>query len=523
MSKKLKIENIRELVESKGAKLLTETYKDNHQKLDVVCSNGHLYHPTAKSLMRGGGCSICYNSTEARMLIKAQPHKLEEARAIAIKNGGECLSDHYVNNRELLRFRCAEGHEWETCFKIINHGSWCPICTLGGTVSDKMIRSQEIALKRGGKLLSKDFSLSKKLRWECASGHQWEASYQNVILKFSWCPYCRSSFSESICRQYLELLFDKPFPRERPVWLKNINGRALELDGYCHELGIGFEHQGIQHYEDVSCFNTTDIQIRDSIKKNTCKEVGVVLLEIPSLFYMTSIDDLHTVIKDQLDKAGVSYDSKKLKPAHEIIDLNMVHVIDRMQELDKIKDIAISKDGYCLSTTYSGYNCNIELSCVLGHKWTTTAFAIKNGSWCPVCAHKTPIKITELQEIAKNRGGLCLSRTYVNNHTKLEWQCSCGNIWKATYNAVQRGDWCPKCAIIRRSNAKRIGIGHYQEAAEKKGGRCLSTSISSCFDKLEFECAQKHRWHGRADQIKNTKQWCPECATIKRIAGLKKK
>lgn len=48
MSKRLEIENIRKLVEDNGSKLLSEKYINNSTKLDVICPDGHLYHPTAK-------------------------------------------------------------------------------------------------------------------------------------------------------------------------------------------------------------------------------------------------------------------------------------------------------------------------------------------------------------------------------------------------------------------------------------------------------------------------------------------
>jgi len=524
LSKKLTLDLVRELVEVKGFKLLTVEYKDNNQKLDVICSEGHLCHPTAKSIRNGGGCATCYNDTNKRMAVKAQPHKIQEAKDIAISHGGKCLSETYINNRKKLKFICSEGHKWETDFKTINHGSWCPTCQLGGSYADKLELAKETALKRGGKLVSEYISLKEKMIWECDAGHKWEATFQNVIYKHSWCPHCSSSFSENICRQYLEFLFRKPFPKIRPLWLTNYNDKLMELDGYCKEIGIAFEHQGLQHYENISCFkgNTTDIQIRDSRKRFICQQAGVILIEIPALFYITALDLLHTVIGLQLDNTKIKYDLKRLQPASEIIDFDAVNLIERDKELQKIKDIAQSKGGDCLSTIYSGHNCTIKLVCGLNHEWTSTPTRIKNGNWCSVCSHKTKISIADIQKIAGDRGGVCLSTEYKNNYTKLEWQCSCGNVWMATYNAIQRGDWCPKCGIIKRSKAKHIGIEAYQVAAEKKGGQCLSTSITSCFDKIELECAEGHRWCGRADQIKNTKQWCPECAVKKRIVGLRK-
>jgi hypothetical protein len=517
MQIKITLENLKQILEDKGFTLLTTEYKRNSQKLDVLCSKGHIYHPTAKSIKRGG-CSVCYNETSARMKVKACPEKLQEAIDIAKSKGGECLSDSYINNRSKLKFRCSNGHEWETTIKCIKK-AWCPICYLGGSSSDKFKTAQETAIKRGGKLISDNISFSEKLIWECDAGHTWSATYQNVIYKYSWCPYCNSSFSENICRQYLEAIFEKKFIKIRPTWLVNNSGRAMELDGYCEELGLAFEHQGLQHYETITSFseNIEAVQKRDEIKKNLCNKFNIILLEIPALFYLTAIDDLHTVISSQLDKSNIKYDLSKLKPVTQVIDLDVVNLVEKEKELQKIKDIAKSKGGVCLSTNYTGYNCKVDLCCEYKHTWTTTAASIKNNHhWCPICSHKGIITIEDMQKIATERGGLCLSKEYINNHLKLEWQCACGNIWLATYNNIQSGKWCPKCGVIKRSKAKHIGIEAYQLAAEKKGGKCLSAFISGCYDKLKFECALGHKWFCRADQMKNTNKWCSECAKIKR-------
>src|SRR3989344_4481201 len=55
----------------------------------------------------------------------------------------------------------------------------------------------------------------------------------------------------------------------------------------------------------------------------------------------------------------------------------------------------------------------------------------------------------ELQEIARGKGGRCLSKNYVNIFTELEWQCKKGHIWKAKPHDIKRGTWCPVCSIER--------------------------------------------------------------------------
>ena len=80
------------------------------------------------------------------------------------------------------------------------------------------------------------------------------------------------------------------------------------------------------------------------------------------------------------------------------------------------------------------------------------------------------LTIEEMQEIAKERGGICLSKEYFGAHTKLTWQCSKGHAWEAQPTSVKhRGDWCPTC-----SGKAKLSIEKMREVAELRGGKCLS-------------------------------------------------
>jgi len=61
-----------------------------------------------------------------------------------------------------------------------------------------------------------------------------------------------------------------------------------------------------------------------------------------------------------------------------------------------------------------------------------------------MCVGNMPKKLTieEMQRIAESRGGKCLSEKYINNRTKLKWQCEKGHIWEA----APRRSWCPYCS-----------------------------------------------------------------------------
>ena len=58
------------------------------------------------------------------------------------------------------------------------------------------------------------------------------------------------------------------------------------------------------------------------------------------------------------------------------------------------------------------------------------------------------LTIEEMQRIAAERGGKCLSSKYINSNTKLQWQCKEGHEWEAIPASVKRGHWCPFCSGI---------------------------------------------------------------------------
>jgi 16S rRNA G966 N2-methylase RsmD len=99
----------------------------------------------------------------------------------------------------------------------------------------------------------------------------------------SGCPSCSSYKSESLCRDIIEEITGYKFPKRRPSVLKQSNGWNLELDGYCEELKLGFEYNGIIHYQECKFISDSfeDIKKRDNLKKELCKKAGICLIIVP--------------------------------------------------------------------------------------------------------------------------------------------------------------------------------------------------------------------------------------------------
>jgi hypothetical protein len=117
-------------------------------------------------------------------------------------------------------------------------------------------------------------------------------------------------------------------------------------------------------------------------------------------------------------------------------------------DLEAMHEIARSHGGVCLSNEYINNKTTLRWRCAKGHEWSAASGTVRNnGTWCPYCARKAKLTIEEMQQIAKTRDGECLSTSYTNGSTKLRWRCRSGHEWMATPDNVKNGkSWCPICA-----------------------------------------------------------------------------
>ncbi len=185
--------------------------------------------------------------------------------------------------------------------------------------------------------------------------------------------------------------------------------------------------------------------------------------------------------------------------------------------LEDAQSLAKEKGGECLSTEYVNSATKISWRCGGEHEWETTFSKVKNdGSWCPRCQFdKKMCSLEDAQRIAQEKGGECLSETYTDIKSKLSWRCKEMHEWEATLDGVKnKNAWCRRCYDI----AKHCGLEEAQDAAKKRGGKCLSTTYVNMREKMTWECCRGHTWSAQYDGIKRGK-WCPICDKINRTRG----
>lgn len=112
----------------------------------------------------------------------------------------------------------------------------------------------------------------------------------------------------------------------------------------------------------------------------------------------------------------------------------------------EMQEIAKSRGGFCVSKKYINSKEKLWWKCFKGHRWQSTPFSVKvRKSWCPVCANNLPLGMRKMKILAIKNGGKCLSGTYINTKELLKWQCSKGHKFKATPDSIVQGSWCLTC------------------------------------------------------------------------------
>ena len=289
------IEDCKQWIESKGGECLSTEYK-SRVKTKWRCAKGHEW---SSIFNRGGGMSWCLKCVNID-----QSFTLQMCQELAKSKGGKCHSTEYVNGNTKMKWECEKGHIFNTRFlNVKNQKHWCRQCMFEGwklTIED----CQEWASTYDGKCVSTEYkNIHHKLEWECDKRHRWFATFGSLRSMKSWCPTCSNheSRSESLCREILEEETGFKWGKIHPKWL----GR-LELDGYCEELNIAFEYQGVQHYRYIPFFHRKGEedfhkqQERDKRKLELTTKKRIRIIYIPYKYDYRKPEEMRQYLKNQL-------------------------------------------------------------------------------------------------------------------------------------------------------------------------------------------------------------------------------
>lgn len=177
---------------------------------------------------------------------------------------------------------------------------------------------------------------------------------------------------------------------------------------------------------------------------------------------------------------------------------------------DYVKEY-INNEGYeLLSKTYINNHTKLKVKCPKGHIFEVKFNHFKNGSRCPECCGNRKYTHSEVNNIFKNEGYTLLSETYINKDSKLKVKCPKGHIYYTNLNVFKRGFRCPHC-----SGKAKHTIDFIQEYLYKEGYKLLSFNYTNANKPIKIECPNGHIFKMSFGDFKNNNRRCPICSASK--------
>lgn len=130
---KKSINEVREIIESEGYKLLSDEYKNVHTKLLVQCKKRHQYKVSFHSWLQGSRCPYCNGGIRANF---------DDIKASIEEEGYALLTDNYENSNQVLELICPNGHHYNVAWNNWKHkGSRCTECSgKGSSINEEAIK-----------------------------------------------------------------------------------------------------------------------------------------------------------------------------------------------------------------------------------------------------------------------------------------------------------------------------------------------------------------------------------------------
>jgi len=150
--KRLLYEDVKEYIERFGYQLVSEKYKNNYTKLDLICPEGHHHEMSYSNFCHGEKrCPFCNPGF--------QRHSYEYIKKYIEINGYQLVSKKYKNNYTKLDLICPEGHKFEMRYNCFQKGKRCPECVKHMVISkgEKEVLNFVQSIY-GGKIIENDRS-----------------------------------------------------------------------------------------------------------------------------------------------------------------------------------------------------------------------------------------------------------------------------------------------------------------------------------------------------------------------------
>ncbi len=351
---------------------------------------------------------------------------------------GKCLSKQYLGQNTKHIWKCSNVNHppFDATAKSIMNGSWCQLCyndRRSEAVSQYTTENcHQLAASRKGEFLSKVYH-GGKLIWKCEFGHRFEKSRAKIANLNQWCPWCQKFVGQEFTRFVFESIFGKRFSSATLKSL-GIADSKIELDGFCEELRLAFEYNGVYHTEDVnhSLYSPETLK-NDIIKQEACVNNNITLIVIPE--FPSPKIDRWVYIENLLKKNNISIPDY-LRP-------QCLPDTFRAKYHFEIKTLVENRKGKLLTPVVMSATDPVIILCDKGHRVETlTPHKLKQGQWCRHNMQNRTLTERDYRLRAANVRSEYIDSRMDGTNKILRHRCEEGHIYERRLSAIRDGKGC---------------------------------------------------------------------------------
>lgn len=154
------------------------------------------------------------------------------------------------------------------------------------------------------------------------------------------------------------------------------------------------------------------------------------------------------------------------------------------------------KINYSLISPYINAHTKINVMCNEGHTYETTFTLFQKGVRCSYCSRNHRLSYDHVKNYIENKGWKLLSKTYLNNSTKLDIICDKGHHIKKTFQNIQSGRTCLECHKISTTSKQEKEVLFF---------------VSSIYNGLIIENDRTQLFNQKTNSFLELDIWLPEC------------
>ena len=264
---------------------------------DIKCRcniDGYEWISNGSRLLTGAGCIKCAKRRQGQYSTKSNDVFVSEIHNRY--NGRIALLSEYTGSHDPIHCKCTiHNTEWTTTpTTLLSASVGCPTC-ISESTSERCRKSNEQFIKELSQINPTIIPLEEytggknKIKCKCTiHQYEWYVSPNKILTRKTGCPKCASYHNENKIDEILDKLGLKYTAQKRFPDCKN--KYPLPFDRYLDDFNILIEYDGEGHYKPIRRGHMTEedaeenlkqVQFRDNIKNEYCKQNNIPLIRIP--------------------------------------------------------------------------------------------------------------------------------------------------------------------------------------------------------------------------------------------------